>query len=350
MLRPLPAPGRGMQSRPLLRHPGFPTCLLVEIWDGDSCSAKMGPRPFNPIPSSRQLCTATSQPAQGVRIGFRCSPWGQWGTTSCCPSPTGMGAVVEGPSKTPFLTHTCQLDQFGFTGGLGAGWDGAARAPAAPCPHGAQRPRFPPHPSSPQLQAAASVPQFPHHEIRDNDGGIKSAQRAVVFSLLIIVPGLIWDGWWGRGGTNREVLVVEQPPVHWIPAWGQYWMPQRTNPPDGSQSGDVCGCPHPQPVATPLCAQTRQLPGSQCGNQTRCPNIPGVCRSPAQGPFWVPRALFACTHRMTLCPTASTKPPAFLPRHGLPSSVTPRPFPFPAPSPRLQPEEGVGVWGGQDPH
>lgn len=56
----------------------------------------------------------------------------------------------------------------------------------------------------------------------------------------------------------------------------------------------------------------------------------------------------AYTHGVMFCPTASTKPPAFLPRRGLhgPTAWT-QPFPFPAPSPKLQPEEEFTL---QDPH
>lgn len=50
MLGLLPAPGRGMQSRPLSSDTrDFRRAFSAEIWDGDSCSATVGPRHCLPL-------------------------------------------------------------------------------------------------------------------------------------------------------------------------------------------------------------------------------------------------------------------------------------------------------------
>lgn len=97
---------------------------------------------------------------------------------SCCLSPAGMGAVVAGWTNSTFLTSMCQLAHFGFTSGLEDGGMGLLMALQHHVPTGLSvlGPHFTSHP-----QAPAPMSQFPHREIRDNDGGIKSGWVTVLF-------------------------------------------------------------------------------------------------------------------------------------------------------------------------
>lgn len=161
-------PTPGISDVPAQRRFGMATAARPRWGHGRTC-------PFNPIPTS----TSHSHLSACWGLGLVLGP--AMGTVSCCLSPAGTGADVARPAASTFLTHMWQLAQFGYVGGLGWCWDGAARAPAAPCPHGARHPRSPPRLSPPRPQVSPSVPQFLHQETRDNDGGITSCWTKVVF-------------------------------------------------------------------------------------------------------------------------------------------------------------------------
>lgn len=232
---------------------------------------------------------------------------------SCCLSSAGMGAVVAGRTNSTFLTSMCQLAHFGFTSGLEDGGMGLLMALQHHVPTGLSvlGPHFTSHP-----QAPAPMPQFPHQKIRDNDGGIKSGWITVLFWLLTVFTGLTWDGGGGGGqGISRKVLVVEQSPFHWIPVWGQYWVPQHTNPLDLGL-GILVG------------ALTHQSAKIQSRDHTGCLETPACLHLSGD-------ALPHCQHE-TSCISTPPWPPLL---HD-PMAWT---GPFPAPSPKLQPEEGL-IW------
>lgn len=93
-----------------------------EIWDGDSCSAEMGPGqrlPLQPHPRQPGALHGHVSVCWGLGTGLRSSPWAAMGDGVLRPSPAGVGAAVAGPADSTRLTHMWLFPQFGFTGGLG---------------------------------------------------------------------------------------------------------------------------------------------------------------------------------------------------------------------------------------
>lgn len=118
-----------MWSRPLLRHPGFLTCLLAGDlgwrqllgWDGAQQSL-----PVQPQPEALHIYFSS---CWGFGVSLGSCLWGAMEDDVLLSVLAGMSAVVTAPADNPFLTPKCQLIQFEFPGGLGGRWD--RDAPAA---------------------------------------------------------------------------------------------------------------------------------------------------------------------------------------------------------------------------
>jgi len=147
---------------------------------------------------------------RGFRVGFRSSPWGATGddVLLSVPSGDGSGGGRTGQQQLPHPSAPARPVWFHWWVGRAMGW-------GCWCPRSVVSPWglvSPPRLSPPQPQVPVSVPQFPHDEVRDNDVGVKSSWRTAVFWLLVISPGLTWDG----GVSTERCWWVSGSPVHWL--------------------------------------------------------------------------------------------------------------------------------------